>query len=86
MTWFHAFSPGFEKFYVIIITAVCWAIWNVRNKITFEKHVMKSPSEISYFAVALILYWTVLQKVEDKDCLISGADKMAQAAASIYSR
>jgi hypothetical protein len=58
----------------------------VRNKINFEKHVMKSPSEISYFAVALILYWTVLQKVEDKDCLISGADKMAQAAASIYSR
>jgi hypothetical protein len=86
MSWFHSFSPGFEKFYVIIIAAVCWAIWNVRNKITFEKHVMKSPSEISYFAVALILYWAGLQKVEDKECLVSGADKMVQAAAFVYSR
>jgi hypothetical protein len=62
MAWFHTYSTGFEKFYI----NSCWAIWNVRNKITFEKHILKSPSEISYFAVALIVYWTWLQKAEEK--------------------
>jgi hypothetical protein len=86
MAWLHAYFPGFERFYTIIIAAICWAIWNVRNKITFDKHILRSPSEISYFAVALIVYWTGLQKPEDKSYLSEGAKKMAQAAAAVYSR
>jgi glucose dehydrogenase len=86
MAWLHAYSPGFERFYTIIIAAICWAVWNVRNKITFDKHILRSPSEISYFAVALIVYWTGLQKPEDKSYLSEGAKKMAQAAAAVYSR
>jgi hypothetical protein len=83
MAWFHSYAPGFEKFYVVIIAAVCWAIWNVRNKITFEKHVPRSPSEITYFAVALTVYWVGLQKADDKKSMIGGAEKMVQAASSI---
>jgi hypothetical protein len=86
MAWLHTYSPGFERFYIIIIAAVCWAIWNVRNKITFDKHILRSPSEISYFAVALIVYWAGLQKAEDKGFLIEGVEKMTQAAATVYSR
>jgi hypothetical protein len=36
--------------------------------------------------VALIVYWTGLQKAEDKSYLIEGAEKMVQAAAAVYSR
>jgi hypothetical protein len=57
----------------------------VRNNITFEKHILRSPSEISYFAVALIVYWTGLQKAEDKNYLIGGVERIVQAAASVYS-
>jgi hypothetical protein len=86
MAWFHSYAPGFEKFYVVIIAAVCWVIWNVRNKITFEKHVLRSPNENTYFDEALIVYWAGLQKADEKKSLIGGAEKMVQAASSIYTR
>jgi hypothetical protein len=86
MAWFHSYAPGFEKFYVVIITTVCWVIWNVKNKITFKKHVLRSPNEITYFDGALIVYWAGLQKADDKKSLIGGAEKMVQAASSIYTR
>jgi hypothetical protein len=57
MAWFHSFSPGIEKLYVVIIAAICWAIGNIRNKVTFEKHILRSPSEITYFVVSLLVYW-----------------------------
>jgi hypothetical protein len=41
---------------------------------------------MSYFAVALIVYWAGLQKAEGKNYLIEGVEKMTQAAAAVYSR
>jgi hypothetical protein len=84
MTWFHSFLPRDEKFFVVLIAAICWAIWNVRNKITFEKHVMRSPNEIVYFAISLIRYWAGLQKGADKEYLAGGADKLMHTASSIF--
>jgi hypothetical protein len=50
-----AYAPDFEKFYVIIIATFCWAIWNLRNKITFKKRILRLSSEITYFTVSLIV-------------------------------
>ena len=86
MAWFHTFAPGCDKFYVVTIAAMCWKIWNVRNKIPFEKHIMRSPSEITFFSISLLMYWAGLQKMEDKECLTGGVNKMMHAAKAVYAR
>jgi hypothetical protein len=69
---------------MILIVATFWAIWTVRNKVTFDDHVLRSPSEITFSSIALLIYWAGLQKVEDKNRLLMGAQKMMKTASSIY--
>jgi hypothetical protein len=69
---------------VILITSIFWAIWNIRNKVTFEKHILRSPSEISFFSISLLLYWEGLQEGSDKGCLADGAAKLMLTASSIF--
>jgi hypothetical protein len=85
MAWFHSFIPCMERFYVVLIAAICWVTWSVRNKVTFEKHILRSPSEIIFYSVSLLLYWTGLQKEADKDQLAGGAKKLMHSATIIFS-
>jgi hypothetical protein len=72
---------------MVILAFVCWAIWNVRNRITFGKYTLKSPSVIIFFSISLLIYLAGLQKLAaDKEKLSEGAHKLKQAATSIYSR
>jgi hypothetical protein len=41
MVWFHNFIPHLEKFYIVILASVVWAIWNTRNRVTFDKYIIK---------------------------------------------
>jgi hypothetical protein len=85
--WFHNLLPGCGKFHVVILASICWAIWNVRNRITFDKFHLKSPSVISFYFISLLIYWAGLQKdVSDKEKLLEGAHKLKQAAAMVYAR
>jgi hypothetical protein len=36
MAWLHYFLPFGAKFYLFIIVAIYWVIWNVHNKVTFD--------------------------------------------------
>lgn len=35
--WINSFLPGGNKFYMVGLAAVCWAIWKAMNSICFEK-------------------------------------------------
>jgi hypothetical protein len=85
MAWFHSFIPRMKRFYVIFIAAVCWAIWSIRNKVTFEKHIFRSPSEIIFYTISLLLYWTGLQKEVDKGQLAEGAKNLMHSATIVFS-
>jgi hypothetical protein len=54
MAWFHAYLANHEKFHVVILVFVCWPIWNMRNRITFDKYILKSPSVISFYSISLL--------------------------------
>jgi hypothetical protein len=87
IAWFHAYLPNNDKFHIVIVASVCWAIWNVRNRITFDKYILKSPSVIIFYSISLLLYWAGLQKLlSDKEKLTEGAQKLKQVAAYVYSR
>jgi hypothetical protein len=52
MAWFHNFIPRWEKFHVVILASVVWAIWaiwNIRGRITFDDYILKSLSVIFVF-------------------------------------
>lgn len=66
------FLPGGDKFYMICIAAVCWGVWTVRNKITFDNHVVRSPVGIIFTICSFILYWSGLLKGSDREVLRAG--------------
>jgi hypothetical protein len=70
----YAHLPKCHKFHMVILDSVCWAIWNVRNRITFDKYTLKSPSVITFYSISLLIYWAGLQKLAaDKEKLSEGA-------------
>ena len=44
--WAKQFFPLSENFLYVGLAAICWAIWRMRNKIHFDKKVVRSPTEI----------------------------------------
>jgi hypothetical protein len=83
IVWFYRFLPGGESFYMVGLAAVCWSIWTVRNKVTFEKHVVRSPVEAVFTVCSFLLYWAGLQAGDDKDKLTDGARKLMSLAAEV---
>jgi hypothetical protein len=84
MAWLHAFMRRDSELFLVVIAAFCWAIWNIRNKVIFEHHKLRSPNEIVYFTVSLMRYWAGLHKDDDKAILNGGADKLARLASEIF--
>jgi hypothetical protein len=41
MAWFHSYMPGLEKFHMVILASICWSIWNIRNRVTFDNFHLK---------------------------------------------
>ena len=40
MVWFYTFVLDGDRLYIVVIAAICWAIWKARNNVTFEEHNM----------------------------------------------
>ena len=73
--------PGGERFYTVVLAAMCWAIWNIRNRITFESKRLKYLFEIIFLVCANILYWAGLQKeAGDAEDLKKGAEMIRSNA------
>jgi hypothetical protein len=86
MTWFHMHLPQCDKFHVVILSSICWAIWNVRNRVTFDKYNLKSSSVITFYSISLLIYWAGLQKVAtDKEKLIEGPEAEAGGGCCVLS-
>jgi hypothetical protein len=56
----------------------------VRKKVTFDNHTLRLPSEIIFFLISLLLYWTSLQKGANKEFLSGGTTKLMRNATSIF--
>lgn len=79
-SWCFAFFPGGEIFYTIGLATICWAIWNYRNRATFESKFPKSPFEVIFSACASLIYWAGMLKREDGDDLRRGAKMLKDNA------
>jgi hypothetical protein len=51
---------------MLILAAACWAIWNVRNLIIFEKKVVRSPMVTIFSMCSFLRYWAGLYGAVDQ--------------------
>ena len=71
---------------MLIIAAICWGIWIIRDKVTFDKHVVRSPLEAVFTACSFMMYWAGLLKEEDRVKLQAGVKRLAHAATALADR
>ena len=84
--WFYKFLPGDSKFYILMLAAITWAIWTIRNKITFENYRMRSPEVIVYTVASFMGYWAGLYDEGDAMKISEGAKKLMTKTAEIVQR
>jgi hypothetical protein len=65
LAWLYAYLPGDKKFYTLLTAAVFWSIWIMRNKITFNKHVLKSPVAIIFTMCSFMNYCEGLYETDE---------------------
>ena len=64
----------------MVVAAICWAIWKLRNRAFFEKKLINSPVDLVIYACVFIRYWAGLHGEEDRAVLQAGADTLQQNA------
>jgi hypothetical protein len=62
------------------LSAICWAIWKAKNKVCFEKKVLKNPLEIIISACALMCYWAGLYSESPQKMIKDGVNLMMKTA------
>ncbi|KAF7102139.1 hypothetical protein CFC21_103323 [Triticum aestivum] len=72
-SWCYTFLPDGEKFYTFGLAALCWAMWNSRNRATFEFKKLRSPFDVIYSACGYITCWAGLMMGEDREAMERGA-------------
>ncbi|KAF7016307.1 hypothetical protein CFC21_029951 [Triticum aestivum] len=72
-SWCYTFLPDGEKFYTFGLAALCWAMWNSRNRATFEFKKLRSPFDVIYSACGYITYWAGLMMGEEREAMERGA-------------
>lgn len=85
LSWFYAFLPGGYKFYMIGIAAICWGIWTVRNKVTFDAHVVRSPVGSIFTICSFLMYWSGLLKGADKEIPNNGVQMLMKETSRLAS-
>jgi hypothetical protein len=53
---------------------VCWTIWKGRNKVVFDKKVIRHPAEIVLHACSLLSYWAGLFTLERQEDVAAGVE------------
>ena len=71
---------------MMFIAALCWGIWCLRNKVTFDNYNARSPLEAVFSACSFMLYWAGLLKEEDRSKFQAGVKRLAYVAAALADR
>jgi hypothetical protein len=59
----------------LILDVVCWSIWTIRNKITFEKFILRSHVVIFFTVCSFLKHWAGLYG-DEKEAIHVGDDQL----------
>jgi len=82
--WIRNILPQGSQMHAVGLSAVCWAIWRIRNTICFDNKRIKSPIEIVCMMCSFLTYWAGMLKEGLKQQVIQGADAVKMAALSFH--
>lgn len=82
--WADRSMPGGNRFHMVGLAGICWAIWRSRNSVCFEKKLVRSPIEIICLASSFIFFWAELQQEGDREALEAGAEALKSVALSFH--
>ena len=68
---------------MLLLAAVCWGTWIVRNMITFDKAVVRSPMMTIASVCSFLNYWAGLFGSEDGELIRNGAGQLLQKASEL---
>lgn len=60
--WLRSKLSYLKEIHIVGVSAICWGLWKARNKICFDKILIKSPIDVACHASALIFSWAGLSK------------------------
>jgi hypothetical protein len=84
IAWLYRFYSKGKRFHMFLLAAICWGIWNVRNKITFDHVMVRSPL-VSIATICSFMHsWAGLYGAEDGDKIKAGADQILQRASALH--
>jgi hypothetical protein len=75
---------GGENFLIFGLTAICLALWKVRNKTCFEKKTIKNPSDVFYSVCFFLNYWAGLHSGSAQHVIKEEVESMMQIAGKIF--
>ncbi|KAG2626632.1 hypothetical protein PVAP13_3KG234727, partial [Panicum virgatum] len=65
--------------------AICLAIWKCRNRVCFDKKLIKHPSKIMFHACSFMTYWVGLYNSELQGTLMVGVKAQLASSAGMCS-
>ena len=67
---------GKKSFYTVLLAAVFWAIWTIRNKVRFDQYTIKSHVVIIFTVCSFLMNWACLYGDEDAGRLNIGTQEL----------
>ncbi|KAI5006735.1 hypothetical protein ZWY2020_033978 [Hordeum vulgare] len=77
------FIPNGVRFYTFGLTVVCWAVWNCRNRATFENKKLRFLFDVVCTACGYLTYWAGLLTGDDREAMERGAKMLKSNASSM---
>jgi hypothetical protein len=68
---------------MLLLATICRGIWNVRNKITFDGVVVRSPMVTIATICSFLHFWAGLYGAEEEGRIKKGADQILQRASAL---
>uniref|UniRef100_A0A453SH10 Uncharacterized protein n=1 Tax=Aegilops tauschii subsp. strangulata TaxID=200361 RepID=A0A453SH10_AEGTS len=65
------------------LAAICWAMWNCRNRATFEHKKLRTPFVVVFPACGYMNYWAGLMEGADREAMERGAKMLKTNAATM---
>jgi hypothetical protein len=82
--WIAKNLPVGPNFHIVGITALCWAVWKIRNNACFEGKLISSPVGLICYMCAFLRYWAGLQGEKDKEMLLEGASRLQRGSTAAH--
>jgi hypothetical protein len=82
--WLRSFSSKQRNLVLIVLAAICWALWISRNDLVFQKSQFKSILQVIFRGMFWIRSWSVLSKEGGRAILKDGCRALEAMALEIF--